>query len=70
VTENLRVAMIGYGFMGAAHSQGWRVAPRFFDLPAQPAMSVVVGRNHAAVTAFTTGAWVSEESLRRRTPTP
>jgi len=51
VTENLRVAMIGYGFMGAAHSQGWRVAPRFFDLPAQPAMSVVVGRNHAAVSA-------------------
>ena len=51
MTENLRVAMIGYGFMGAAHSQGWRVAPRFFDLPAQPSMSVVVGRNHAAVTA-------------------
>jgi len=51
VTENLRVAMIGYGFMGAAHSQGWRVAPRFFDLPAQPSMSVVVGRNHAAVTS-------------------
>ena len=51
MTENLRVAMIGYGFMGAAHSQGWRVAPRFFDLPAQPAMSVVVGRNHAAVSA-------------------
>ena len=43
MTENLRVAMIGYGFMGAAHSQGWRVAPRFFDLPAQPAMTVVVG---------------------------
>jgi predicted dehydrogenase len=51
VTENLRVAMIGYGFMGAAHSQGWRVAPRFFDLPAEPAMSVVVGRNADAVTA-------------------
>jgi predicted dehydrogenase len=51
VTENLRVAMIGYGFMGAAHSQGWRVAPRFFDLPAQPSMSVVVGRNSAAVAA-------------------
>ena len=43
--------MIGYGFMGAAHSKGWRVAPRFFDLPAQPAMSVVVGRDAAAVTA-------------------
>ena len=49
MTANLRVAMIGYGFMGAAHSQGWRVAPRFFDLPAQPEMTVVVGRDAAAV---------------------
>ena len=23
----LRVAMIGYGFMGATHSVGWRQAP-------------------------------------------
>jgi|GEM_PF-4184054 hypothetical protein len=30
----------------------------------------LVCRTHGAVTAFTTGAWVSEESLRRRTPTP
>ena len=29
----LRVAMIGYGFMGATHSVGWRQAPRMFDLP-------------------------------------
>lgn len=41
----LRIAMIGNGFMGAAHSQGWRTAPRFFDLPAHPDMAVVVGRN-------------------------
>ncbi len=41
--------MIGYGFMGAAHSQGWRVAPRFFDLPLEPEMSLVVGRNADAV---------------------
>lgn len=41
----LRVAMIGHGFMGAAHSQGWRVAPRFFDLPARPEMTLLVGRN-------------------------
>ncbi|TDQ02693.1 MULTISPECIES: Gfo/Idh/MocA family protein [unclassified Leifsonia] len=45
----LRVAMIGYGFMGAAHSQGWRTAPRFFDLPAEPVMSVIVGRDAARV---------------------
>lgn len=45
----LRVAMIGYGFMGAAHSQGWRTAPRFFDLPAEPVMSVIVGRDATRV---------------------
>ncbi|MGO4595265.1 Gfo/Idh/MocA family protein [Leifsonia sp. 2TAF2] len=45
----LRVAMIGYGFMGAAHSQGWRTAPRFFDLPAEPMMDVIVGRDAARV---------------------
>ena len=49
MTRQLKVAMIGYGFMGAAHSQGWRVAPRFFDLPAQPVMELVVGRNASAV---------------------
>jgi predicted dehydrogenase len=43
--RTLGVAMIGHAFMGAAHSQAWRVAPRFFDLPAQPAMRVVCGRD-------------------------
>jgi predicted dehydrogenase len=41
----LNVAMVGYGFMGAAHSQGWRVAPRFFDLPLEPVQQVIVGRD-------------------------
>ena len=45
----LRVAMIGYGFMGAAHSQGWRTAPRFFDLPFEPELAVIVGRDAARV---------------------
>ena len=43
--------MIGHGFMGAAHSQGWRVAPRFFDLAAEPEMTVVVGRDADGVAA-------------------
>ena len=51
MTRPLSVAMIGYGFMGAAHSQGWRVAPRFFDLPFDPRMHVVVGRDAEAVAA-------------------
>ena len=48
--------MIGHGFMGAAHSQGWRVAPRFFDLPAEPVMQVVVGRS-ADSTAAAAEKW-------------
>ncbi|MGN8553624.1 UNVERIFIED_CONTAM: Gfo/Idh/MocA family oxidoreductase [Microbacterium sp. SLM126] len=51
MTETLRIAMIGHGFMGAAHSQGWRVAPRFFDLPIEPEMTVLVGRNTEAAEA-------------------
>ena len=45
----LRVAMIGYGFMGAAHSVGWRQAPSVFDLPDDIEMAVIVGRNGPAV---------------------
>lgn len=49
MTRALRVAMIGYGFMGAAHSQGWRTAPRVFDLPVPVEMAVLVGRRADAV---------------------
>lgn len=47
----LGVAMIGYAFMGRAHSQAWRVAPRFFDLPLEPEMTVLVGRNEERARA-------------------
>jgi predicted dehydrogenase len=49
--RTLRVAMIGYAFMGAAHSQGWRTAHRFFDLPATPAMTLLCGRTESAAQA-------------------
>ena len=45
----LRVAMIGYAFMGAAHSQAWRTAGHVVDLPLRPEMTVVVGRQPDAV---------------------
>ena len=48
-TGALRVAMIGYGFMGATHSQAWRTAPRVFDLPRGVEMAVIVGRDATAV---------------------
>ncbi|MFC7303387.1 Gfo/Idh/MocA family protein [Streptomyces monticola] len=43
--------MVGYAFMGAAHSQGWRTAGRVFDLPLRPAMAAVCGRDGSAVRA-------------------
>ena len=47
----LRFALVGHGFMGAAHSQALRVAPAFFDLPLAPAMATLVGRDVAATRA-------------------
>jgi predicted dehydrogenase len=41
--------MVGYAFMGAAHSQAWRTANRFFDLPLRPDLAVLCGRDAAAV---------------------
>jgi predicted dehydrogenase len=43
--------MIGTGFMGAAHSQAFRTAHRFFDLPLTPVMAVIVGRDAAKTQA-------------------
>jgi len=65
-TENaapLRVAMIGYAFMGAAHSHAWRTAPRFFDLPLQPVQQVLCGRDQAKVAAAADRlGWASTET--------
>ncbi|MFF8828327.1 Gfo/Idh/MocA family protein [Streptomyces sp. NPDC015131] len=43
--------MVGYAFMGAAHSQGWRTVGRVFDLPLRPRLAAVCGRDAAAVRA-------------------
>ncbi|WP_369147502.1 Gfo/Idh/MocA family protein [Streptomyces sp. R44] len=47
----LGVGMVGYAFMGAAHSQGWRTAGRAFDLPLRPVLAAVAGRDADAVRA-------------------
>ena len=59
----LGVGLVGYAFMGAAHSQAWRTAGRFFDLPAAPAMLALAGRNtQAASAAAAQFGWASVES--------
>ena len=51
MAKKLNIAMIGYQFMGRAHSNAWRQVNRFFDAPFEPVMKVVVGRNETAVEA-------------------
>lgn len=47
--KKLNVAMIGYQFMGRAHSNAWRQVGRFFDTPLEPVMKVVCGRTAEGV---------------------
>ena len=48
--RTMNVGMIGYKFMGRAHSNAWLKADKFFDLKARPIMKVICGRNKAAVS--------------------
>lgn len=65
--NNLRVGMIGYAFMGAAHSHAWRNAHRFFDLPLTPELAVLCGRNEkSASEAAERMGWQSVEADWRR----
>jgi predicted dehydrogenase len=62
-TKPLRVGMVGYAFMGAAHSQAWRTAPRFFDLPLSPQLAAVAGRDAGRVAAAAAKlGWESTET--------
>jgi len=59
----LGVGMVGYAFMGAAHSQAWRTVDRFFDLPLAPRMSALCGRTPEAVaSAARRLGWASYET--------
>lgn len=45
--RKLNIALIGYGFMGRAHSNAWRQVGCFFDVPYEPVMKVICGRNES-----------------------
>lgn len=46
--RTLSVALIGTKFMGRAHSNAWRQAPRFFDLAAEVRLAAICGRDRTA----------------------
>jgi predicted dehydrogenase len=47
--ETVNIGMIGYKFMGKAHSNAYRALPMFFPKSIQPNMKVICGRNAVAV---------------------
>jgi predicted dehydrogenase len=63
----LGVGLVGYAFMGAAHSQAWRTAPHFFDLPLRPELTALAGRDAARLReAAQRLGWASTETDWRR----
>ena len=59
----LGVGMVGYAFMGAAHSVAWRTAGRTFDLPLRPEMTALCGRSADKVGAAAAQlGWESTET--------
>ena len=47
----LGIGMVGYAFMGRAHSHAWRSVGRFFDLPFRPRLAAICGRDRSRVAA-------------------
>jgi predicted dehydrogenase len=50
--KTLNVGLIGYGFMGRAHSNAYRKVNNFFDLQYKPVLKAACARDEAKVKAF------------------
>jgi predicted dehydrogenase len=48
----LNIGLVGYGFMGRAHSNAFRKVTNFFDLEYQPVLKAICGRDEAKVKTF------------------
>jgi predicted dehydrogenase len=59
--KTLNVAIIGYKFMGKAHSNAWKKAPLFFDTNIEPVLKVACGRHDESLKAFARN-WGWEET--------
>ena len=47
--KQVNVGMVGYKFMGKAHSQAYRDVPMFFPDAWKPVMKAICGRDEAGV---------------------
>ncbi|RMG40324.1 MAG: gfo/Idh/MocA family oxidoreductase [Planctomycetota bacterium] len=63
----LRIGIVGYGFMGRAHSNAFRQAPKFFDLPYEPVLKAACARNEEKIKKFAENwGWESYETDWRK----
>src|SRR5918911_1535142 len=63
----LNIAMIGYGFMGRAHSNAYKQVSQFFDLQYHPVLKVACARNPEKLKKFAeTWGWQETETDWRR----
>jgi len=65
--KKLNIGLIGYGFMGRAHSNAYLKVSRFFDLEYQPVLKAVCARSADKVKAFADNwGWESVETDWRK----
>ncbi len=65
--QKIRIGMIGYNFMGKAHSHAYRDVPFYFDLNVEPVLQTIVGRDEDRVSAAADKlGWLSYETDWRR----
>jgi myo-inositol 2-dehydrogenase/D-chiro-inositol 1-dehydrogenase len=50
--KTLNIGLVGYGFMGRAHSNAFRQAERFFDLSFTPVLKAICARNKERAQTF------------------
>ena len=70
--KKINVGIIGYGFMGRAHSNAYRKVNHFFDLKYQPILKAVCARNADNAKAFAEkwGFCWAVNSIKPFVPTP
>ncbi len=59
--KKLNIGLVGYGFMGRAHSNAFRKVSNFFDLQYEPVLKAVCGRDQTKLKAFA-GKWGYQSS--------
>ena len=50
--KNLNIGLVGYGFMGRAHSNAYRKVSNFFDVEYQPVLKAICARSADNAAAF------------------